>query len=161
MEYQTVFQATDEEFNLFLLIPIVFIPVGLGIVLYAGKYIKNNLQQKMMAIIFGLVFSIFALVMVNKSLPERYSKQNEFIDYFLYKEPKIIEGKIENIQKYIYRGDNWCSFTVNDILFRCWELRAEMYFYDASGLLKNGKEVRLSYLDERLHNPIVKFELKK
>src|SRR5688572_20959232 len=117
MDYRIVFVVTDKGFDMTDLMPVLFIIVGLGISWFNIKYNKSTSPKKKFTIVFGFVFSGFALIMLLLTVPSSIANQQRTKKLFENKEYKVVEGEIENFHPMPYGGHAVESFTVNGVYF--------------------------------------------
>lgn len=165
MDYKTVFEVTDKGFDMTELMPVVFIIVGLGISWFNIKYNKSTSSKKQFTIIFGFIFSGFALVMLLLTLPSSISSHQRTKKIFEKKEYKIVEGEIENFNPMPYGGHAVESFTVGGVYFEYSDYISMDAFNNTAShggpIKNNGQQVRLSYITVDEENRILKIELKQ
>jgi len=165
MDYKTVFEVTDKGFDITILMPLLFIIIGLGVSLFNIKYNKSTSSKKQFTIVFGFIFSAFGLLISLLTIPSSISSQQKTKEIFENKEYKTVEGKIENFKPMPYEGHAVESFTVNGVYFEY----SDYILWDAfnntashGGPIKNnGQLVRLSYITVDEENRILKIELKQ
>jgi hypothetical protein len=165
MDYKTVFEVTDNGFDITILMPLLFIIIGLGVSLFNIKYNKSTSSKKQFTIVFGFIFSAFGLLISLLTIPSSISSQQKTKEIFENKEYKTVEGKIENFNPMPYGGHAVESFTVNGVYFEY----SDYILWDAfnntashGGPIKNnGQLVRLSYITVDEENRILKIELKQ
>lgn len=165
MGYKTVFEVTDKGFDMTLLMPLLFVIIGLGISLFNIKYNKSTSSKKQFTIIFGFIFSAFGLLISLLTIPSSISSQQKTKAIFENKEYKIVEGEIENFNPMPYEGHTVESFTVNGIYFEYSDYILWNAFNNTAShggpIKNNGQLVRLSYITVDEENRILKIELKQ
>ena len=165
MDYKTVFEVTDKGFEMITLMPLLFVVIGIGISWFNIKYNKSTSSKRTFTIVFGFIFSGFALLMLLLTLPSEITNRNRTQRIFENKEYKVVEGKIENFHPMPYSGHDHESFTVNGVHFEYSDYYIFYGFNNTAshgGPLKgNGQEVRLSYITVDGENRILKIELKQ
>jgi hypothetical protein len=165
MDYKTVFEITNKGFDLILLLPVLFILIGLSISLFNIKYNKSKSPTKKFTIIFGFIFSGFALLMSLAIIPNKLSTWYKTNKIFENKEYQVVEGVIENFHPMPEGGHDIESFTVNGVKFAYSDYELIYGFNNAAShggpLKENGQQVRLSYITIKGENRILKIELKQ
>ena len=165
MDYTTVFEVTDKGFDMLTLTPLIFLIVGLGISWFNIKYNKSTSPKKRFTIVFGFIFSGFALIILLLTVPSSLANQQKTKMIFENKEYKVVEGKIENFHAMPYSGHDVESFTVNGVYFEYSDYMLVYGFNKTAShggpLKSNGQQVRLSYITVGEENRILKVELKQ
>lgn len=165
MDYKTVFEITDKGFEMITLMPLLFVIVGIGISWFNIKYNKSTSPKRKHTIVFGFIFSGFALIMLLLAVPCSIANRNKTKEIYENKEYKIIEGVIENFHPMLNSGHNSESFNVDGVYFEYSDFLLQYEFNKTAShggpLKRNGQEVRLSYITVNGENRILKIELKK
>ena len=165
MDYKTVFEITDKGFEMITLMPLLFVIVGIGISWFNIKYNKSTSSKRKFTIVFGFIFSGFALIMLLLTVPSSIANRNKTKKIFENKEYQIVEGIIEDFHPMPYSGHEHESFTVNSVHFEYSDYYIFYGFNNTAShggpLKQNGQEVRLSYITVNGENRILKIELKK
>ena len=165
MDYKTVFEIADKGFDMITLMPLLFVIIGIGISWFNIKYNKSTSPKKKFTIVFGFIFSGFALLMLIFTLPSNISNRNKTKEIFENKNYQIVEGKIENFHPMPHSRHDVESFTVNGVYFEYSDFILVYGFNNTAShggpLKENGQQVRLSYINENGDNRILKIELKE
>ncbi|PIQ35081.1 MAG: hypothetical protein COW63_02050 [Bacteroidetes bacterium CG18_big_fil_WC_8_21_14_2_50_41_14] len=145
--------------------PILFILIGLGISIFTLKYNKSKSFKKTYAIVFGFIFSGFALLFTLFTAPSAIKEYYETRDIYNNGEYKTIEGKIENFDPMPYSGHMHESFTLNGVSLDYSDFDESYYGFNNTAshggpIKRNGQQVRLSYITHEDRNVILKVELK-
>lgn len=164
MDYKTVFEITEKGLDMFFFMPILFILIGIGISLFNIKYNKSTSSKKQFTIVFGFIFSGFALLFLLATLPRELSTRKETKRIFEKKEYNVVEGQIENFHPMPHSGHDMESFTVNGVYFEYSDFVVHYGFNNTAShggpIKRNGQQVRLSYITKNGDNRILKIELK-
>ena len=164
MDYKTVFEATEKSFEVFSLIPVIFVLVGLIIAINVIRNKPKSDPKRKKTIIIGFIISGFALLLSLVTVPPALNAKKEAQRILDNKEYKVIEGEIENFDPMPYDGHAEESFTVNGVYFEYSDYRSSLGYNNAAshgGVIKaNGQEVRLSYVEIDNKNQILKIEVK-
>lgn len=164
MDYKTVFEITEKGLDMFFFMPILFILIGIGISWFNIKYNKSTSSKKQFTIVFGFIFSGFALLFLLATLPSELSTRKETKQIFENKEYKVVEGQIENFHPMPHSGHDMESFTVNGVYFEYSDFVVHYGFNNTAShggpIKRNGQQVRLSYITKNGDNRILKIELK-
>lgn len=165
MDYKTVFEITDKGFEMITLMPLLFVVIGVGISWFNIKYNKSTSPKRMFTIVFGFIFSGFALIMLLLTVPSGITDRNKTREIFEKKEFQVVEGKIENFHPMPHSGHDVESFDVNGVHFEYSDYILQYGFNNTAShggpLTQNGQEVRLSYITIEGENRILKIELKQ
>lgn len=166
MNYKTVFLVTDEGFDLVLLVPILFLIIGIGIIWFYVKYKKVKSSKRTSAIVFGSIFSSISLIAAILILPDTFRTINKTKRIIENKEYKVVEGKIEQFHPMPKAGHEKEHFLVNGVYFEYSDFELVYGFNNTAShggpLRRNGQEVRLSYrTTKNRENRILKVELKQ
>ncbi len=113
MDYKTVFEVTDKGFEMITQMPLLFVVVGVGISWINIKYNKSTSPKRMSAIVFGFIFSGFALITLLLTVPSGIKERNKTREIFEKKEYQVVAGKIENFHPMPPGGHDVESFDVN------------------------------------------------
>lgn len=164
MDYKTVFEITDKGFETMKLMPLLFVIIGIGISWFNIKYNKSTSPKKKFTIVFGFIFSGFALIMSLLTIPSEISNRRKTNSIYENKEYEIVEGKIENFVPMPYSGHSHESFAVNGVHFEYSDYYIFYGFNNTAShggpLKEDGQQVRLSYITVHGENRILKIELK-
>ena len=79
MDYKTVFEITDKGFEIITLMPLLFGIIGVGISWFNIKYNKSTSPKRMFTIVFGFIFSGFALIMLLFTVTSVITNRNKTI----------------------------------------------------------------------------------
>jgi hypothetical protein len=165
MDYKIVYEVINEEMKTNWLMPILFILIGLGISIYNIKYNKKTSFGKRYSIVFGFVFSGFALLFTLLTTPSAI-RGYKTLEIYKNGDYKVIEGKIANFNPMPYGGHINESFTVNGISFEYSDFDESYYGFNNTAshggpIKKDGQQVRISYIFQGDKNIILKLELKQ
>lgn len=164
MDYKTVFEITEKGLDMIFFMPILFVFIGIGISWFNIKYNKSTSPKKKFTIVFGFIFSGFALLIVLLTLPSSISTRTKTNQIFENKEYQVIEGTIENFHPMPHSGHDMESFTINDVYFEYSDFVIHYGFNNTAShgepIKRNGQQVRLSYITKNGDNRILKIELK-
>lgn len=164
MDYKTVFEITEKGLDMFFFMPILFVLIGIGISWFNIKYNKSTSSKKQFTIVFGFVFSGFALLFMLATLPSELLTRKETKKIFEKKEYKVVEGQIENFNPMPHSGHAMESFTVNGVYFEYSDFVVHYGFNNTAShggpIKRNGQQVRLSYISRNEDNRILKIALK-
>lgn len=164
MVYRTIFEFTEKGFDSFLFLPILFIIIGIGISWFNIRFNRSTSPKKKFIIIFGFIFSGFALLIMLVTIPSSISSRSKLKRIYENKEYQIVEGVIENFHPMPYSGHDVESFTVKDVKFEYSDFILHSGFDQTAShggpLKENGQQVRLSYIKSGEGNIIIKIELK-
>lgn len=165
MDYKTVFEITEKGLEMFFFMPLLFVFVGIGISWFNIKFNKSTSPKKKFTIVFGFIFSGFALLMVLLTLPSTISTRTKTNRIFENKEYQVVEGVIDNFHPMPQSGHDMESFTVNGVYFKYSDYVIHYGFNNTAShggpLKSNGQQVRLSYITIDNENRILKIELKQ
>lgn len=165
MDYKTVFEVTDKGFDMITLMPLLFIVIGVGISWFNIKYNKSKSPKRNFTIVFGFIFSGFALVMLLSTVPSSLANRNKTQKIFENQEYQVVEGTIEDFHPMPHSGHDVESFTVNGVYFEYSDYMLVYGFNNTAShggpLKRNGQQVRLSYISVNGDNRILKIELKE
>lgn len=165
MDYKTVFEITDKAFDMITLMPLLFVVIGVGISWFNIKYNKSKSPKRKFTIVFGFIFSGFALVMLLLTVPSSLANRNRTQKIFENQEYQVVEGKIEDFHPMPHSGHDVESFTVNGVYFEYSDYMLVYGFNNTAShggpLKRNGQQVRLSYITVDGDNRILKIELKE
>lgn len=165
MDYKTVFEVTDKGFDYDTLTPLLFIAIGLGVSLFNLKYNKSKSFKRNYAIVFGFIFSGFALIMSFFTIPSYITDRNKTNEMYQNGNFLTVEGKIENFDPMPHSGHAVESFNVNGVHFEYSDFMSVHGFNNTAShggpLKRNGQQVRLSYISVNGDNRILKIELKE
>lgn len=165
MDYKTVFEVTDKAFDMITLMPLLFVVIGVGISWFNIKYNKSKSPKRKFTIVFGFIFSGFALVMLLLTVPSSLANRNKTQKIFENQEYQVVEGKIEDFHPMPHSGHDVESFTVNGVYFEYSDYMLVYGFNNTAShggpLKRNGQQVRLSYITVDGDNRILKIELKE
>mgnify|MGYP001618321442 CR=1 FL=1 len=167
-DYQTVFEYEASGTSLINLISLpFFLLIGISIIYYAKKIIKNYSLYRQIVLFFGYIFTGMAtlfLIIALVKIPQIISNDRDFRKMIESKNYNIVEGETENFSP-MPKGKNGNeSFTVNGISFEYCDYIMRKGFNKTSinnGLItKNGQKVRISYYTLDNENLILKIEIK-
>ena len=143
------------------LIPIPFILIGVGLIIYQVKVKKKIFAYKS---IFGFVFVGFALlwgIMVGKSQIFNYNTVRTIIEEKSY---QTVTGKVENFVPMPEFGHKHESFDVNGIRFEYSDFEIIESFNNTCShggpICNNGQEVVINYRKKGDTNFILKLKIK-
>lgn len=167
-DYQTVFEFAASGTSLTNLISLIFfILIGISILYYAKKIIKNYSSFRQIVLFFGYIFtgmaSLFLIIALVK-IPHIISNDRDFRKVIESKNYNIAEGETENFSP-MSQGENGKeSFTVDGIPFEYCDYIVRKGFNKTSinngPITKNGQKVRISYYTLDTENLILKIEIK-
>lgn len=165
MDYTLVFDVTEKGLDYFFFMPLLFIFVGLGVSFFNIKFNLSTSPKKKFAIVFGFIFSGFALIMSLAIIPSELSTRAKTKKILENKEYKIVEGEIENFNPMPHSGHAMESFTVKDVYFEYSDYVIQYGFNQTAShggpIQRNGQWVRLSYITAEGDNIILRIERKK
>lgn len=164
MDYKTVFEVTDKGFDMITLSPLLLVAVGIGISWFNIKS-KSESPRRKFNIVFGFIFSGFALLVSIFMIPISIADRNKTQKIFKNKEYQVVEGIIEHFHPMPHEGHEVESFTVNDVYFEYSDYMLVYGFNNTAShggpLKRNGQQVRLSYIKLHGENRILKIEIKE
>ena len=165
MGYKTVFEVTDKGFDMITLMPLLFVVIGVGISWFNIKYNKSKSPKRKFTIVFGFIFSGFALLMLLLTVPSSLANRNRTQKIFENQEYQVVEGKIEDFHPMPHSGHDVESFTVNGVYFEYSDYMLVYGFNNTAShggpIKRNGQQVRLSYITVNGDNRILKIELRE
>jgi len=165
MDYKIVYEVINDGMKTHWLMPILFILIGLGISIFNIKYNKSKSFKKTYTIVFGFIFSGFALLFTLFTAPSAIREYYETRNIYKNGDYTIIEGELENFDPMPYGGHMHESFTVKGVSFDYSDFDESYYGFNNTAshggpLKRNGQQVRLSYITNGDRNVILKIELK-
>ncbi len=165
MDYITVFEITDKGFDMNTLMPLLFLVIGIGVSWFNIKYNKSKSPKRKFTIIFGFIFSGFALIVLLLTIPSSLADRNRIQKIFENNEYQVVEGLIENFHPMPHNGHDVESFTINGVYFEYSDFKLVYSFNNTAShggpLRRNGQQVKLSYINLNGENRILKVELKE
>ena len=162
MNYKTVFEITDKGLYPILFVFLILLFVGVGVLWFT---IRGNSEMKIPKIIFGSIFTVFALLMFLAELPSTVTTKSNTNKMYENREFQIVEGVVEKFHPMPYSGHEQESFIVNGVYFEYSDFLVHYAFNNTAShggpIYKNGQQVRLSYINSGGVNKILKIELKQ
>jgi hypothetical protein len=152
----------------FMLLPLLFVAIGLGIYFYHKKIVDNSatttfgINKKKYGMVFGIIcvsFSGFISVLFIVSMSAEYMRTKYIYDEKQY---NTVEGIVENYHPMPAGGHAYESFTVKRIKFEFSDFDLGDYGYNNAashgGAIREGLKVRISYFNNGHKNVILKLE---
>ena len=151
----------------FMLFPLIFVAVGLGIYFYHKKFVDNRatstfgISKRKYGMVFGIIFASFAGLISIFLIPSMLGEYLKTKSVYDKKQYQLIEGKIENYHPMPEGGHDSEKFTVNGVEFQYSDFDVSDYGYNNAashgGVARQGLKVKIGYFNNGNKNVILKF----
>src|SRR5665647_706795 len=165
MSFTTVYDIMQQnvDYSLAKKSFIFFIVGILSILFTKGKRNENRTYKKYFYL--GIAFVIFSILWMFSIGGIEYTARHSGMNAMIDKKYEIIEGQVENYEPMLHSGHANEKFDVNKVHFEYsdFELGGIGYHNAASygGVVREGLNVRITYLPVDSINPILKLEIAK
>lgn len=163
MEYAKVYDVANESMKLFWLLPIPFILVLTGIMVYQVKKRKKGWGYEILKLSFMLLFVIGWGAIVGVHEISGYHKVQNILAQQNY---QTVEGIVENFDPMPYTGHKDESFTVKGVNFKYSDFNENFYGLNntkshGGPITGNGQKVKIDYYQEKGRNYIFRLFIEK
>jgi hypothetical protein len=172
MKYITIYDVSNEGMTYHWLIPLCFIVGGLFMWFYTKRYnppkafgeygkLTSNISKKMAPVFYPIFIGLSTLAFIIL-LISGITKYNSTQDILSSKNFEIIEGKIENYQRWASRNIQIKeTFSINNQEFTFDQTDGTYYGYRPNNkkqIIDDGMYLRISYYQEGLKKIVLKIE---
>ena len=164
MGYEVLYDFANEALPIkpMIFMPLLFVFIGVGIIMYHIKQKDMNKMKRTYGIIFGSIAGSFALVVSILVIPSHFIDYYKTKDIYYNKEYKVIEGTLNNFDPMPYTGHKTESFSINQVCFEYSDYDLSYYGFrntkSHGGPVDEGKRFRISYFNNGKRNIILKIE---
>lgn len=150
----------------FMLLPLIFVVVGIGIYFYHKKFVDSNatstfgIKKRKYGMAFGIIFASFggliSVLLIPIMLGEYYNTKSVYDK----KQYQLIEGNVQNYHPMPEGGHDTERFTVNGVEFEFSDFDVSDYGYNNAashgGAIRQGLKVQIGYFNNGNKNVILK-----
>lgn len=162
--YQTVFDITNEGFDLSFIIPLIFV-IGFTLILFLTRKIRNHRNNKFWntyAFFFNIIFLGLASFIFLFALNSSYKKYSVIKEITKNKTYLTIEGPVKNFTKFELSENEMESFSINGVYFEYSDYYHNGGYNKTSirgGVINSeGQWLKLHYHNKDNENRIIKIE---
>lgn len=152
----------------FMLIPLLFVAVGIGIFIYNRKFVDNSatstfgINKRASGMVFGTIFAAFAVLISIFLIPSMVGEYFETRNIYNNKQYQTVAGMVENYHPMPSGGHDSEKFTVSGVEFEFSDFDVSDYGYNNAashgGVIRQGLNVRIGYFNNGDKNVILKLE---
>lgn len=152
----------------FMLMPLLFVAVGIGVHIYHKKFVDNSatssfaINKRKYGMVFGIIFASFAGLISIVLIPSMFGEYFKTKSVYDNKQYQTTEGVVENYHPMPAGGHDSERFTVEGVEFEFSDFDVSDYGYNNAashgGAIKEGLKVRIGYFNNGSKNVILKLE---
>ncbi len=152
----------------FILIPLLFVAVGIGIYIYNKKFVDGNatstfgINKRKYGMVFGVIFATIAVIISIILIPSMFGEYIKTKNIYNNKQYQIVAGTVENYHPMPSGGHDSEKFTVSGVEFEFSDFDVSDYGYNNAashgGVIRQGLNVRIGYFNNGDKNVILKLE---
>lgn len=162
MNYQTVYDFSEEPIQLVWFAPLLFLFIGIGNLIYNFRGRKKNPQFKHVFIVGGVLFTVIG-GLASLTIPMLLNRHMDLKSEYANKQFKTIEGVVSGFKQSSPNGNGRDEFSVDSLTFNYSNYNHGTGFCQIASkngpINRNGLQVRVGYIKKGNELLILKLEI--